>query len=453
LLRSNDGIRSVSLPTWLQAMFVVAGIATFAGVSFLTVGYFTLQRTVDQLAQSAPAAVATPATALAASQDELNRQLAELNDQYNALKTRYDDEAAKLAGLANAQLQPPAGSDKSRDDLEQRLHAAEQAMATRNGNVAQLQKAIDDLRGELKRSDADRQAQLKHVQQVETDLKAAKIRADLLKALADSKDQQLRQAIGERDKVRAQSGEKSSMNEQLGSAPVAAPAPQQQSALDEDQDPLVDASSVMASVPPKINASASQLERVLASTGVDLDKILSHLGVAPSAQGGGPFIALDRAASQIVDPRREAELQKLVKTMPLASPLNRFEVESPFGPRRDPINGRAAFHPGLDLGAPYLSAVYSTGPGVVAFTGVKGAYGRVVEIDHGHGMVTRYAHLHRILVARGQHVGTHQQVGELGSTGRSTGPHLHYEVLVDGRPADPARFLEAGKNVVQASTR
>src|SRR5665213_2921354 len=113
----------------------------------------------------------------------------------------------------------------------------------------------------------------------------------------------------------------------------------------------------------------------------------------------------------------------------------------------------AAFHPGLDLGAPYLSAVYSTGPGVVAFTGVKGAYGRVVEIDHGHGMVTRYAHLHRILVARGQHVGTHQQVGELGSTGRSTGPHLHYEVLVDGRPADPARFLEAGKNVVQASTR
>jgi murein DD-endopeptidase MepM/ murein hydrolase activator NlpD len=87
----------------------------------------------------------------------------------------------------------------------------------------------------------------------------------------------------------------------------------------------------------------------------------------------------------------------------------------------------------------------------VIFTGVKDSYGKLVEIDHGHGIVTRYAHLHRILVARGQKIGAHHEIGELGSTGRSTGPHLHYEVLVDGTALDPEKFLQAGKNVVQTS--
>ena len=86
------------------------------------------------------------------------------------------------------------------------------------------------------------------------------------------------------------------------------------------------------------------------------------------------------------------------------------------------------------------------------FTGAKGPYGKVVEIDHGHGIVTRFGHLHKPLVARGQMVTVHQAIGELGSTGRSTGPHLHYEVLVNGVPQDPEKFLQAGKNVVQTVT-
>ncbi|HEU5479507.1 MAG TPA: M23 family metallopeptidase, partial [Candidatus Tumulicola sp.] len=137
--------------------------------------------------------------------------------------------------------------------------------------------------------------------------------------------------------------------------------------------------------------------------------------------------------------------------LPLRSPLDQYQLRSDFGPRIDPINHRASFHPGLDLAAPYKSAVYSTGPGTVVFTGTREGYGRMVEIDHGHGIVTRYAHLHRILVARGQKVAAHTKVGELGSTGRSTGPHVHYEVDVDGTPLDPAKFMEAGKNVVQIS--
>jgi murein DD-endopeptidase MepM/ murein hydrolase activator NlpD len=144
-------------------------------------------------------------------------------------------------------------------------------------------------------------------------------------------------------------------------------------------------------------------------------------------------------------------LQKLVGQLPLAAPLPHYQLESGFGARHDPFNGHTAFHSGLDLSAPYRSPVYSTAPGTVIFTGVKDNYGRVVEIDHGHGIVTRYAHLHRILVARGQKVDLHTAIGELGSTGRSTGPHVHYEVIVDGTPQDPEKFLQAGKNVVQVS--
>ncbi|MDE1904689.1 MAG: M23 family metallopeptidase, partial [Alphaproteobacteria bacterium] len=90
-------------------------------------------------------------------------------------------------------------------------------------------------------------------------------------------------------------------------------------------------------------------------------------------------------------------------------------------------------------------------PGVVIFTGWKEGYGRTIEIDHGHGIVTLYAHLHRIMVANGERVAAHVKIAQLGSTGRSTGPHLHYEIRLDGRPVNPEKFLEAGKNVVQAS--
>jgi murein DD-endopeptidase MepM/ murein hydrolase activator NlpD len=117
----------------------------------------------------------------------------------------------------------------------------------------------------------------------------------------------------------------------------------------------------------------------------------------------------------------------------------------------DPINHRESFHPGLDMDAPYRTTVYSTGAGTIIFTGNMDSYGRVVEIDHGHGIITRYAHLHRILVAKGQKVGLHTPIAELGSTGRSTGPHLHYEVRLDGQAVDPAKFMQAGKNVVQVS--
>ncbi|HEY3889250.1 MAG TPA: peptidoglycan DD-metalloendopeptidase family protein [Caulobacteraceae bacterium] len=144
-------------------------------------------------------------------------------------------------------------------------------------------------------------------------------------------------------------------------------------------------------------------------------------------------------------------LNDVAHALPLAQPTVGTRQASGFGVRTDPITGQPAFHPGLDFAGPIMTPVHATAPGVVSFTGVRNGYGNVVEIDHGHGLKTRFAHLAAIWVSTGQRVAIGEKLGGIGSTGRSTGPHLHYEVWVDGRPQNPERFLEAGQYVQQAS--
>jgi murein DD-endopeptidase MepM/ murein hydrolase activator NlpD len=118
-------------------------------------------------------------------------------------------------------------------------------------------------------------------------------------------------------------------------------------------------------------------------------------------------------------------------------------VGSGFGFRTDPITGRAALHTGLDFPAEPGTAIVASAGGVVLTADWHPEYGHTVEVDHGNGLVTRYAHCLQVLVKPGQVVKRGQQIAEVGSSGRSTGPHLHFEVLVQGVPQDPARFLAA----------
>lgn len=124
-------------------------------------------------------------------------------------------------------------------------------------------------------------------------------------------------------------------------------------------------------------------------------------------------------------------------------------VGSGFGFRSDPITGRSALHTGLDFPADAGTPVSASAAGVVLSTEWHAEYGHTVEIDHGGGLVTRYAHCLRVLVKPGQVIRRGQQIAEVGNSGRSTGPHLHFEVLVDGVPHDPARFLAAGRSPVE----
>lgn len=157
---------------------------------------------------------------------------------------------------------------------------------------------------------------------------------------------------------------------------------------------------------------------------------------------------IQRAASNMNDLR---QLSGAVATMPLSRPTVNTEQTSGFGVRSDPFTGHAAFHSGLDFAGPTNTPIYATAPGVVSFTGVRSGYGNVIEIDHGGGFKTRFAHLRSISVTVGQRVGIGTRIGGMGSTGRSTGTHLHYEVWVNGRAQNPIRFLRAGDYVQQAN--
>jgi murein DD-endopeptidase MepM/ murein hydrolase activator NlpD len=136
--------------------------------------------------------------------------------------------------------------------------------------------------------------------------------------------------------------------------------------------------------------------------------------------------------------------------LPLAAPTRAAAQTSGFGSRRDPFTRRAAFHPGLDFAGARMTPVLATAPGVVTFTGVRAGYGDTVEVEHGGGFRTRYAHLASIAVRPGQRVEAGARLGGMGSTGRSTGTHLHYEIWVNGRVQNPERFVRAGAYVLQA---
>ncbi len=142
--------------------------------------------------------------------------------------------------------------------------------------------------------------------------------------------------------------------------------------------------------------------------------------------------------------------EEMVEKLPLATPIGiPSRVTSNFGMRTDPIRKRPGWHGGIDMGAGWNAPIIAAGPGTVIYAGHKSGYGRVVDIDHGQGFVSRYGHLNKVTVKRGQVVAIGDRVGLMGSSGRSTGPHLHYEVLFHGKGYNPVEFIKAGKYVHQ----
>lgn len=167
---------------------------------------------------------------------------------------------------------------------------------------------------------------------------------------------------------------------------------------------------------------------------------------------GGPYIpesaadTMDREKKLFDAIDQMMTLHGVVDKLPLAMPL-KGKYTSGFGRRLDPFSKRLAVHSGLDIAGPVGSRIRVTNEGVVTFTGRKGAYGIMVDVDHGLGISTRYGHLSKILVKPGQKVKTGDVIAIQGSTGRSTGNHLHYEVRYNDTPINPKNFLQAGTHV------
>ena len=217
------------------------------------------------------------------------------------------------------------------------------------------------------------------------------------------------------------------------------------------------------------NADVTRMERELASMQADVAVIklaaqrryqftateVRRLGLDPSrlqTGTGGPFEPVETVRA--ADPNFKAlfnswtrldRLEQGTVAIPSAEPIHSpTNFTSGYGVRSDPFKGRAAMHAGIDLAGPIGTPIYATADGIVGRSEWNnGGYGNLVELDHGHGIQTRYGHLSKSLVTAGQHVKRGDMIALMGSTGRSTGSHLHYEVRIDGKPVNPVPFLQS----------
>ena len=224
----------------------------------------------------------------------------------------------------------------------------------------------------------------------------------------------------------------------------------------EPVDPLDRLERIIAETEGRQIAALRRMQNETRGKVARLKRILAKQGrkVRTARAMGGPLIELKTNASFLdaADAVREtrrmlATVRKAALSVPHGSPVPGKRISSRFGHRRDPFTGRRALHGGLDYAARRGTPVRATASGRVIRAGRQGGYGKLVEIDHGGGITTRYAHLHRIHVKKGQRVGRGKRIGKVGSTGRSTGPHLHYEVRRRGRVLDPMTYVRLEKEL------
>ncbi len=221
----------------------------------------------------------------------------------------------------------------------------------------------------------------------------------------------------------------------------------------------------------RVSASLDRVEQTQDTTLADLQQtfdgrtqrlrgVLDELGLArlkrPAFAEGGPFVPVKppkKGASEFDHELYRVNLAhaqfeqytQLLNGVPVRKPVpGDIDMSSPFGVRLDPFLGRPAMHTGVDLRGEIGEPARATATGKVTIAGWDGGYGNMVEIDHGNGLATRYGHLSKILVKPGQFVRIGEVVGLIGSTGRSTGPHLHYETRINGEAVNPQKFLRAG---------
>ena len=249
---------------------------------------------------------------------------------------------------------------------------------------------------------------------------------------------------------------------------------QWQAALDEQKQELVQARDAaqnqLNALAVRLGQMQAQMLRVealgqrlaeeakLDKSEFDFDQLPARGGpaepVTEEQTGGVDFMrALDDLALQIDDRSRQLEVLEQVVSRrqlkhamsPAGRPIRAGWLSSYFGKRTDPFNGRQEMHKGIDFAGKMGSDVLATAAGVVTWAGKRYGYGQLVEINHGNGISTRYGHCEKILVKVGQKVKQGERIGLMGSSGRSTGPHVHYEVLKDGRQINPAQYVRVGR--------
>lgn len=447
ILRSDDGLRTVHLTPVVQiSLLCVVAV-------FLAWGAFTTTAMVRQ-----QALISEGEAGRAAAEQAYEGLLAQVSVYRNKISDVTADlerNHARAVQLAKAE---PVISSAARDGRKPEVRPDVRADVRADGKKAadRAEPSVADVpvdpavSRELYQTHAqrEREALYGELARLDTEMASLAQRAAMEKAL-DGVEVQLKKVTLERDLAIGEREQARTRVKELEARLVG---------MEEQQLALVQKFTNLAS------DRSSKLRAAVSKTGLNPQDLLDEMPEEAGAKDGqgGPFIPAELGVqtSPVIKETlgalnskvlHMASLQALVEALPLASPLEAaWHVTSGFGVRQDPINGSAAVHEGMDMSAEYKSPVYATGSGKVIYAGWRGRYGRLVEIDHGNGLKTRYGHLNRVLVKKGEQVDRTSLIGLLGNSGRSTGAHLHYEVIVNGRPRNPDRFIKAGSNVFES---
>jgi murein DD-endopeptidase MepM/ murein hydrolase activator NlpD len=422
-LKSDHDTRFIRLSPVVQALGTVAGIAVFA---------WTVVASAIILMDSIGAGDA---------RQQAQRQQALYEARLQALSADRDrraDEATRAQERFALALQEVSA-------MQARLLASEEARK-------ELETGIDVIQATLRRTIKERDAAQAEAQQLEATLRretgsgrTGEVRmADAVATVGILTDA-LAGAAVERDAMQDKAD---------AEADAAARATAETKAI------LARNDVIFARLEEAVTVSMAPLDRMFREAGLSPDELLSTVRRGYSGQGGplGPFalpgsdrpMTPDEArANGILQGFDRMNMYRMAAEMtPFAMPVkSAFRFTSGFGYRRDPKGAGTRMHSGTDFAASSGTPIYATADGTVTFAGWEGGYGRHVEIRHEFGISTTYSHLSQIRVSVGQRVSRGDRIGDMGSSGRSTGTHLHYEVHVGGRPVNPMNFIRAASDV------
>ena len=407
ILASGDRVRHMTIRPWMAALGVSAfGIFT---IVYLTATAYLVLR--DDL--------------IGASMSRQARMQHEYEDRISALRAQVDRITSRQL------LDQQVVEDKVEKLLEQQM-----ALTSRQGKMGDALERAENSGLDAGISDTDKSA---------TDADSEHSDASPLssfKALIDQKQADLGGLQTRSLAFNAADGDVADRADKLFSKVTHSLKDIEQQQLTHIQNLTADASE-----------RTDNIEQILANTGF---KLPDETAGADTDSGddsaiGGPYVAPETAdqfesslTSLDVALNQLERVKKFARKLPFANPAPGKQITSLFGNRIDPFFGRLAMHPGVDFREKPGTEVVATGAGIITFAGPMGGYGIMVEIDHGNGITTRYGHLTKVLVKKGDKVKEGGLIALSGSTGRSTGPHLHYEVRRNSQPVDPLRFLNAG---------
>jgi murein DD-endopeptidase MepM/ murein hydrolase activator NlpD len=296
-----------------------------------------------------------------------------------------------------------------------------------------------------------------------SEARIAKYRDNVAETAADLEERQ--EQLEEWSKVHF-GVDPAAVTDEAGAAPAAGveKAPVKTSAIDPDLPPEA---QILARLEVRQEDFATRLLTAVNERAAKAEGAVAKLGMNPgalvrnaAAGRGGPFIpyrshrgrasTLGKSFAALESALFRMEvLERTLVAIPSGQPANVLMLSSSFGYRSDPFTGAGAMHAGLDFPGPMGTPILAAAPGRVVYVGQKSGYGNVVEVDHGQGILTRYAHLSGFTSKVGAQVAAGEQIAKMGSTGRSTGSHLHFEVRLNGVAVNPRRFLEAKADVLE----